>query len=125
MKTFIALVISILIFSCSGNSKIENESKYIQEPSPGNSIAYINAELINISAVENDQFLKLKVVDVIAYGSSTPLLNKEEIIEIKLPQNEKVVNNLEKNIAENKFRKMKIKTNLIDSKRVWSIIDIE
>jgi Flp pilus assembly CpaF family ATPase len=125
MKSFIALVISILIFSCSGNSKIENESKYIQEPSPGNSIAYINAELINISAVENDQFLKLKVVDVIAYGSSTPLLNKEEIIEIKLPQNEKVVNNLEKNIAENKFRKMKIKTNLIDSKRVWSIIDIE
>lgn len=125
MKTVIALVISILIFSCSGNSKMENESKYIQEPSPGNSIAYINAELINISAVENDQFLKIKVVDVIAYGSSTPLLNKEEIIEIKLPQNEKAVNNLEKNIAENKFRKMKIKANLIDSKRVWSIIDIE
>lgn len=104
---------------------MENESKYIQEPSPGNSIAYINAELINIFAVENDQFLKLKVIDVISYGNSTPLLNKEEIIEIKLPQNDKAINNLEEKIADNKFRKMKIKANLIDSKRVWSIIDIE
>jgi hypothetical protein len=125
MKTVIALVISILIFSCSGNSRMENESKYMQEPSPGNSIAYINAELINIFAVENDQFLKLKVIDVISYGNSTPLLNKEEIIEIKLPQNDKAINNLEEKIADNKFRKMKIKANLIDSKRVWSIIDIE
>lgn len=125
MKTFFVLLISLMLYGCSGNSTMENESKYIQEPSPGNSIAYINAELIKISTMENNHFLKLKVVDVIAYGSSTPLLNKEEIIEIKLPQNEKAVNNLEKNIAENKFRKMKIKANLIDSKRVWSIIDIE
>ena len=101
MKVFLPLLLILGVFvitlaSCSSSEKSSENMKVEEAPpplSPGT--ASVEAEIISISEKEGVTQLKLKILKVLAYGSSTPSLSENVEMETSLSKSLSKNNNLE------------------------------
>lgn len=102
MKIFLPLFLILVIFvvmitNCSSSEKSSEESYEKIEPAPpplSPGTASVEAEIISVS--ETDGKCKIKIINILGYGSATPVLAQDIELETTLVKTIKEKNNIEK-----------------------------